>query len=99
MEFRIPDRFELGGIDITVEKLQVIPNSDFLGQCSIAEGLIQIAEEATGIKQCETAKLQTFFHELVHGILDTMEERELSKNEKFVNTFSSFLTGAIRSME
>ena len=43
--------------------------------------------------------LNTFLHELTHTILDTMGEKELSSNEKFVSTFSSFLTEAIRTMK
>lgn len=35
--------------------------------------------------------LDTFYHEKVHMILDTMMERELSKNEKFVDQFAKLL--------
>lgn len=33
----------------------------------------------------------TFYHEKVHIILDTMGETELSKNEKFVDQFAKLL--------
>lgn len=36
--------------------------------------------------------MNTFFHELIHVILDNMGEKELSANEKFVCTFAGFLT-------
>jgi hypothetical protein len=35
--------------------------------------------------------LDTFYHEKVHMILDTMMERELSSNEKFVDQFAKLL--------
>ena len=35
--------------------------------------------------------MDTFYHEKVHIILDTMGERELSQNEKFVDTFAKLL--------
>lgn len=34
---------------------------------------------------------QTFYHEVVHAILDTIGEHELSANEKFVQQFSVLL--------
>lgn len=35
--------------------------------------------------------IDTFYHEKVHAILDMMNERELSENEKFVDIFSKLL--------
>lgn len=35
--------------------------------------------------------MDTFYHEKVHMILDTMNERDLSQNEKFVDTFAKLL--------
>jgi len=34
---------------------------------------------------------QTLYHEVIHSILDTMGEYELSKNETFVQNFSVLL--------
>ena len=34
---------------------------------------------------------QTLYHEVIHSILETMGEYELSKNEKFVQGFSVLL--------
>lgn len=38
--------------------------------------------------------IDTFYHEKVHMILDTMHEGELSKNEKFVDQFAKLLRQA-----
>lgn len=35
--------------------------------------------------------LDTFYHEKVHMILDSMHERDLSANEKFVDVFAKLL--------
>lgn len=35
--------------------------------------------------------LDTFYHERVHMILDHMKEHDLSRNEKFVDTFAKLL--------
>lgn len=39
----------------------------------------------------------TFYHELVHAILDEMKESDLSKNEQFVNIFGNLLYQFISS--
>lgn len=49
-------------------------------------------------EQSKESMTNTFYHELTHSILDTMGEFDLSKNEKFVSTFSSFLNEALGSM-
>lgn len=94
----IPSAFQVGGQDIIVVEIEKCQN-DNLGTCCIAEGVIEIARTFSGRTQCDSVKLNTFYHELTHAILDTMGETELSANERFVNTFSGFLTEAIKSFE
>ena len=36
-------------------------------------------------------RMDTFYHEKVHAILDLMRERELNENEKFVDVFAKLL--------
>lgn len=95
MEIKIPLTFNVGGQLITVSEPQQLDDNTLLGECCIAQGYLRIAATSRG--KCVTAesKWNTFFHELTHLILDTMGENELSGNEKFVNTVSSFLTEAI----
>lgn len=95
MEIKIPKTFNVGGQLITVSEPQQLDDNTLLGECSLSQGYLRIADTARG--KCVTAesKRNTFFHKLTHLILDTMGEDELSGNEKFVNTFSSFLTEAI----
>lgn len=45
-----------------------------------------------GISELSEGKIQdTFYHEKVHMILNTMNENELSSNEKFVDVFAKLL--------
>lgn len=99
MKFTIPSKFQVGGQEMSVQLVDKIENTSNLGQCTLARGEIIIANTWDGMQQSESSKLNTFFHELLHSILDTMAENELSRNEKFVSTFSGFLTEAIKSME
>lgn len=94
----IPNKYYVGG---QLMEVTSIPHFDDekLGKCCVAEGSIKIADTFSGKFQSQSCKFNTFLHELVHSILDTMGEDELSNNEKFVSTFSSFLSEAVRTME
>lgn len=91
----IPNKIRIGGQDIRVETLDRLDNNN-LGNICVAEGVLKIANNFDNRKQCEASKINTFIHEVVHGVLDTMGE--LSKNEKFVCTFSSLLVDTIEEI-
>ena len=93
----IPDKIRIGGQDINIIKEERLDNNK-LGTICIAEGVLRIANNFSNLKQCESSKINTFIHEIVHGILDTMGEFELSGNEKFVCTFSSLLINPIEEI-
>ena len=93
----IPDKIRIGGQDISVVNKERL-DDDILGKICLAEGVFHIADIFSNRKQCESSKFITFIHEVVHGVLDTMGEFELSKNEKFVCTFSSFLVDPIEEI-
>ena len=93
----IPDRIRIGGQDIRVVKEERLDDNK-LGTICVAEGVLRIADNFNNLKQCESSKINTFIHEIVHGILDTMGESELSGNEKFVCTFSSLLIDTIEEI-
>lgn len=93
----IPNKIRIGGQDIIVVNKEHLDNSS-LGTICLAEGVMKIADNFDNKKQCEGSKINTFIHEVVHGVLDTMGESELSKNEKFVCTFSSLLVDTIEEI-
>ena len=93
----IPDKIRIGGQDINIIKEDRLDDNK-LGTICVAEGVLRIADNFNNLKQCESSKFVTFIHEVVHGILDTMGEFELSGNEKFVCTFSSLLIDTIEEI-
>lgn len=98
MDFKIPNKFKVGGQDIEVKLVEQLPYN--VGECCLSTGTLKIAQNNNSFESCtDSFKLNTFFHELTHLVLDTIGERDLSGNEKFVNAFSSILTEAIRTME
>ena len=94
---KIPSKIRIGGQDIEVCIVDRIEDEK-LGQICVAEGKILIANNFSTSKQCDSSKANTFVHEVVHGILDTMGETELSQNEKFVLIFSSFMVDVIEEI-
>lgn len=99
MEFKIPTSYHVGGQKMNVEYVDRIDNTESLGDCCVAASRIRIANNFNGMQQSESSKTNTFFHELVHSILGTMGAEDLNHDEKFVCTFSGFLTEAILSSE
>lgn len=94
---KIPKKIKIGGQDLDVKFLPDLDGG--LGRCCLGNGLIKIAEKFDGLEQTPSSQYNTFWHEVVHAILDTMGEKELSANEKFVCSFSGFLTECIRSID
>ena len=93
----IPNKIRIGGQDISVVINERLDDNK-LGTICVAEGVLRIADNFSNSKQCESSKINTFIHEVVHGVLDTMGESELSSNEKFVSTFSSLLIDTIEDI-
>ena len=93
----IPSKIRIGGQDISVVNEDRLDGNE-LGTICLAMGVLNIADNFNNSKQCESSKINTFIHEVVHGVLDTMGEFDLSKNEKFVCTFSSFLVDTIEEI-
>ena len=94
---KIPSKIRIGGQDIVICLVDHIAEEK-LGQICMAEGKMLIAKNFSTRRQSESSKINTFIHEVVHGVLDIMGEIELSNNEKFVSTFSSFMVDVIEEI-
>lgn len=96
--FEIPSNYIVGGQNIEVSYPKEI-KGDKLGEVCILGGFLHIAETSDSIAQSKSSMENTFVHELVHSVLDTMGEFELSRDEKFVCCFSGFLLEALKSFK
>ena len=94
---KIPSKIRIGGQDIVIYIVDHIEEEQ-LGRICMAEGKLLIAKNFSTRRQSESSKVNTFIHEVVHGILDIMGETELSNNEQFVSTFSSFMVDVIEEI-
>ena len=93
----IPSKIRIGGQDINVLIKEHLSDSK-LGKICLASGELEIAENFYEYKQSESSKVNTFIHEVVHGVLDTMGENKLSSDEKFVTTFASLLVDVVEEI-
>ena len=93
----IPSKIRIGGQDINVLIKKHLDDSK-LGKICLASGELEIAENFYEYKQSESSKVNTFIHEVVHGVLDTMGENKLSSDEKFVTTFASLLVDVVEEI-
>lgn len=98
MKYNIPKSLQVGGQDINVSFEDKLDN-DCFGLSSIGGGYIKIARNPKGVKQSESSILNTFIHECIHTILDSMGEYDLSSNEVFVSSFTGFATELIKSLK
>ena len=94
---KIPSKIRIGGQDINVLIKEHLADSK-LGRICLASGELEIAENFYEYKQSESSKINTFIHEVVHGVLDTMGENKLSSDEKFVTTFASLLVDVVEEI-
>ena len=92
---KIPVRYTVGGQDMEVEIVSPdSPIGNRLGLCKISSGKVYIASNQT-----ETSMQNTFIHELIHTILDTVGRPELSSDESLVCSVAGVVLEALRSME
>lgn len=96
MEFKIPNTFNVGGVEHTVKIARIVGEDGDFGQFD-PTGIISLAEQVGTREVSQTKREQTFCHELIHAILFTMRKDDLYEDESFINTFASFLYEAIRT--
>lgn len=98
MKFNIPKKLKVGSVDYEVRLVEHCGMNDDFGLWR-PQGIIEIANQAGGYDVSESKKKQTFLHELTHAILFAMGKEDLNNDESFINTFASFLSEAISTME
>ena len=94
----IPRRFQLFAHDITVEYDKNLSVRDqYVGRSTPQLCKIVLQPANGGITRTQVE--QTYFHELVHIILNNMERDDLSGDERFVDVFASLLLQATVTSE
>lgn len=97
----LPSSIEIAGQRIGVQIVPELDGFGHLGSCSCSEGVIKIAcniDDEGERKQSVDSMRNTYWHEVIHLILDNMGEEKLCANEKFVSCFAGFLTEATKKV-
>lgn len=92
---QIPDKFQLGAHTILVSKN--VPLKEAWGEWNNETKNLRLRKPSK--RNPDTFYYQTFVHELVHAILDTMGREELSRDAGFVDAFSEYLAQAFLTSE
>lgn len=84
----IPERFRLNGkiIRVIIDNEWCVEN-ECSGEADFTQKIITLANRMYNINLRKKEREQTFYHELVHMILDSMERHNLKYNEDFVEEF------------
>lgn len=96
----IPSKFCIGGVDIKVVDVENEDNINNYGRTQPMQAKIRLQKTVGHIPIADTQRVNTFWHEVVHYILDAMGEKQDSEeNERFTTCFSNFLNEVIQSCE
>ena len=95
----IPKTIRVGKKRYSIEVVEALLQRRVMGSINHDKQVIQIGRKSnyTGKAYTNAMMTDTFWHELVHAILNDMGEDSLNKNEKFVTAFANRLTQAIQS--
>lgn len=89
----IPKTFKLGGVTwkiIIEDEIKTLKGEALFGLSEGDSAEIRLAKTVDKKSIPKDVKGQTYYHELVHAILTTMDH-PLNSNEQFVQTFATFL--------
>ena len=96
MTMELPKEIQIGGQILTTQICNELGGK--LGTACVYNGYIKIATNVDGTIQTNSSMLNTYIHECVHAILDTMGRDDLSGDKKFVSTFAGFATEGVVSI-
>src|SRR3990167_9614326 len=90
---KIPKSFQLTGHTYKVKLVKKIDSKDSCGEVDNGTKLIKLkkAQKDYTVEMVE----ESYFHELIHSLLDEAEYPELSKDEKLVERLGRLLHQAI----
>jgi hypothetical protein len=96
---QLPKKIRVGNKWYSVEVVEAMVEKGYMGKVYYPEQKIKIglSSTRTGKKFATTDVNDTFWHELVHAILNDMGCKNLNRNERFVSGFAKRLNKAIET--
>lgn len=97
-ELTLPKKVKVGENWYSVDIADTMRDRMYMGEVHYAKRTITLARKSYhGVPLKLSALHETFWHELTHAILESMNRTELNNDEDFVEEFSSRLSKAIQS--
>lgn len=97
-ELTLPKKVKVGDNWYSVDIADTMRNRMYAGEVHYAKRTITLARKSYhGIPLKLSALHETFWHELTHAILESMDRPDLNNDENFVEEFSARLAKAIES--
>jgi hypothetical protein len=95
----LPKKLKVGDKWYSVEVVEAMREKGLMGKVYYPDQKIKIglASNRTGTKFKLDHVQDTFWHEVVHAILEDMGRDALNRDEKFVTQFANLLTQAIKT--
>ena len=97
IENQIPIKFQISGVEFHTELISDSTNPTNLGLSEYPTGTIKLQHIWQGRNVSDTSLQNTFCHELIHMFADANNYDELSKDEKFVQSFANSLFEFLRT--
>lgn len=94
---KIPNQIQIGGTTFDIEFIDRTGGNN-MGRTNYASTHITIAKNVDMDVASESSMQGTFFHEIVHAILEELGEYDLSSDERFVQSFSTILNQFTQQM-
>jgi hypothetical protein len=93
--FDMPKSIMLGSRTFDIQEDESLRgNPNHLGLCLFDSKLLMVKSNLD-----PETKEEVFWHELIHAVLGTMERRDLTEDEGFVDLFSQFILQALRTAQ
>jgi len=97
-QLTLPKKLKVGDNWYSVDIAETLRDRMMAGEVHYGKRTITLARRSYhGIPLKLSALHETFWHELVHAILDSMDRTDLNNDENFVEEFSARLAKAIAS--
>lgn len=97
-ELALPKKIKVGSNWYSVDVAETMRERLYMGEVHYGKRTITLARKSYhGIPLKLSALHETFWHELTHAILESMNRPDLDNDENFVEEFASRLAKAIAS--
>ena len=97
-QLTLPKKIQIGDKWYSVDVVESMRERAMMGEVHYGKRTITLARKSYhGVPLKLSALHETFWHELTHAILESMDRTDLNNDENFVEEFSNRLARAIQS--